>query len=347
MEAELWTWDYPRDASAVRVLMDLANELGLAPERCFAGSGITKDDLLDPEYVVQAAQELTVIRNIVVFAQDRPGLGVAAGSRVTLGMLGIFGFAMLLRPTVEDFLRLAIRHRRLSPIFLRPNLVRRGQTARLELDEEGLPAEVRDFILERDLAGTGTIIPTLAGEPLPMRLETTLSPERREVLAAAVPHAEVVAGERLNAFVFDQEVFLHRLPTADPRSMDLYEDRCADAETFRAQRIGLSGRVRSALLRNRGPMPTLDEIAAERHVDPRTLRRHLAAEGVSFRDLRNEARRTLAIQLLEEGKCSVTQIALQLGYSDTGAFSRAFKQWTGISPREYASTRKASARKSG
>ena len=64
--------------------------------------------------------------------------------------------------------------------------------------------------------------------------------------------------------------------------------------------------------------------------------RHLAEEGTSFKELLNEARVTLGRNYVEEGRLSVTEIAFVLGFADTSTFSRAFKRWTGMSPREYA-----------
>jgi AraC-like DNA-binding protein len=45
---------------------------------------------------------------------------------------------------------------------------------------------------------------------------------------------------------------------------------------------------------------------------------------------------SLARNYVDEGRLSVTEIAFVLGFADTSTFSRAFKRWTGISPREYA-----------
>ena len=56
----------------------------------------------------------------------------------------------------------------------------------------------------------------------------------------------------------------------------------------------------------------------------------------------NEARVSLARNYVDEGRLSVTEIAFVLGFADTSTFSRAFKRWTGMSPRDYAS-RHASA----
>jgi AraC-like DNA-binding protein len=66
-------------------------------------------------------------------------------------------------------------------------------------------------------------------------------------------------------------------------------------------------------------------------MDPRTLRRQLALDGATYREVVDEARRTHAVELLEDG-WSVSRTAAELGYREVGSFSRAFHRWTGCAP---------------
>ncbi len=76
-------------------------------------------------------------------------------------------------------------------------------------------------------------------------------------------------------------------------------------------------------------------VARELHVSDRTLRRHLAAEGSSFQEILSSQRFAMAAQLLTATGSSVQDIAMRLGYSDASNFGHAFRQWTGMSPRQY------------
>ena len=69
----------------------------------------------------------------------------------------------------------------------------------------------------------------------------------------------------------------------------------------------------------------------------RSLRRHLDAEGTSFRQLLEEAREALAEEMLTSG-LTVEQTARRLGYNEPGSFSHAFRRWTGIRPADYSRT---------
>jgi len=66
-----------------------------------------------------------------------------------------------------------------------------------------------------------------------------------------------------------------------------------------------------------------------------SLRRALNAEGTSFRDLRAHILNRQAQQALRDGQ-SIQNVADMLGFSDGRSFARAFRQWNGISPGDYA-----------
>jgi AraC-like DNA-binding protein len=70
-------------------------------------------------------------------------------------------------------------------------------------------------------------------------------------------------------------------------------------------------------------------------MEPRTLHRHLAIEHTSYRALAKETREALATELLGTTGLTVAEVADRLGYSEVAAFSRAFKLWTGASPKTY------------
>ena len=84
-------------------------------------------------------------------------------------------------------------------------------------------------------------------------------------------------------------------------------------------------------------------IAGTLGLSRQTLFRRLRAEGVTFAQVLDELRHKLALNYLGVNKASVKQTARLVGYSDPSAFSRAFKRWTGCSPRVYVSRGELSA----
>ena len=68
---------------------------------------------------------------------------------------------------------------------------------------------------------------------------------------------------------------------------------------------------------------------------PRSFQRELADLGLTYADIRNAARCAVAKRLLEQTASSITDIALEIGYSELSAFSRSFKRQVGLGPSRY------------
>ncbi|MFE4574376.1 AraC family transcriptional regulator [Streptomyces chartreusis] len=95
-------------------------------------------------------------------------------------------------------------------------------------------------------------------------------------------------------------------------------------------------RVRTLIQRDiRAGRPQAGTIAKRLHMSPATLRRQLAAESTSLREIRDTALRDAAIVALTEGEAPIAQIAADLGFSESSAFTRAFRRWTGHPPSVY------------
>ena len=78
---------------------------------------------------------------------------------------------------------------------------------------------------------------------------------------------------------------------------------------------------------------TVDAVADKLGLSRYTLFRRLKAEGVTFQQVLDELRHQTALHYLGGEKATVKRTARMLGFSDPTAFSRAFKRWTGHSPR--------------
>lgn len=78
---------------------------------------------------------------------------------------------------------------------------------------------------------------------------------------------------------------------------------------------------------------SMDQVARDLGQSRPTLYRRLKEEGVTYEALVDDLRRRMAIDYLDGGKTSVNETAYLVGFSDPSSFSRAFKRWTGTSPR--------------
>lgn len=97
----------------------------------------------------------------------------------------------------------------------------------------------------------------------------------------------------------------------------------------------ISERVQLHLQTAQPAWPDLAATASALHMAPSTLQRQLAAAGTSFQALKDALRRDLAIVRLHTSSVPLVALATELGFADSAAFQRAFKQWTGSAPGAY------------
>ena len=79
----------------------------------------------------------------------------------------------------------------------------------------------------------------------------------------------------------------------------------------------------------------IESIAQELNITPRTLQRRLQQEGTNFQDEFSFFRTQQAKKLLYSKQLTICEIAFQMGFSDNSAFHKAFKRWTGLTPKDY------------
>jgi AraC-like DNA-binding protein len=96
-----------------------------------------------------------------------------------------------------------------------------------------------------------------------------------------------------------------------------------------------TARVREQLRRNLENLPELTDVAAGLELHPQTLRRRLASEGNTFKQIKSDIRRDTALHFLSKKTLSVEEVAHRSGFSEASAFIRAFKGWTGLTPYSY------------
>lgn len=145
---------------------------------------------------------------------------------------------------------------------------------------------------------------------------------------------EVVFGAARNALVFDSAL-LH-LPV---RHYDAERSRELDqrAQILLSQlprERSFAGGI-THLLKSGLAGDSIDDLADRLCLTPRTIARNLAAEGVTYQQLRDEVRKARAKEYLSATALSSTEIGIALGFSDGTAFMRAFKRWTGTTPSAF------------
>jgi AraC-like DNA-binding protein len=129
-----------------------------------------------------------------------------------------------------------------------------------------------------------------------------------------------------------------RLPLRrrDPILRHVLEAQANDILARLPARAGLALEVQRALAaRVAGGDMGIDSLARQLAMSGRTLQRRLAAEGVSYQALLEDARKEAAERYISESILAIGEVAYLVGYSEPAAFHRAFKRWFGVTPEGF------------
>ena len=101
------------------------------------------------------------------------------------------------------------------------------------------------------------------------------------------------------------------------------------------QEENIAAKVKQAIVKQLPSEISVTKIADTLNMTPRTLHRHLKEHNTSFKDILDNVRFELSKQYIKHNRYNLTEIAFQLGFSDSSSFSRAFKHWSGQTPSNY------------
>ncbi|MBE7453709.1 MAG: AraC family transcriptional regulator ligand-binding domain-containing protein [Kofleriaceae bacterium] len=255
-------------------------------------------------------------------------VGLAVASRLPAGALGELDYALCTSPTLRQAWSLEVRFYRL--VSRRRRLVLLEEGARCALALEILPGvAVTRHWLEFSLAIHAQRIRHMLGERARfLGVELEEAPPQPEVLARWF-EAPVVGGAARTALLMPTALLDLPTRTGLPHLTAALEERlyalAPELDPLVAEvRAAIVGVLASGAI-------TVEEIAHQLDRSARTLQRELAERGTSVRDLVDDVRRARAIELLATG-LTVSEVAERLGFSEPGAFYRAFRRWTGKAP---------------
>ncbi len=152
-------------------------------------------------------------------------------------------------------------------------------------------------------------------------------------------------GAPVDEIVFPAAVLQQPLATADPELVALLKKHPVVATAKSAP--STDAFLESARAALRGALAEGDAdidvvtLAKRLNTSTRSLQRRLSERKTSFSDLHDAVRRELAATLLEDDNLLLPDVAQRLGFKDVSAFHRAFRRWTGVSPRAFVEGKRA------
>ncbi|ABZ77877.1 transcriptional regulator, AraC family [Shewanella halifaxensis HAW-EB4] len=137
-----------------------------------------------------------------------------------------------------------------------------------------------------------------------------------------------------NAILIDKDLLLQPLPSGDKRRLK----QLMNNAKLQLEDIGDADQLKLAaarIIRLRLPQTKInrEQIASQLHLSGRSLQRKLLKQGMSYQGLVDNVRLEMADYWLSCSELSLSEIALELGFSDVRVFFRAYKNWSGHTPR--------------
>ena len=294
---------------------------------------------LDLEQVTSASDRLPIsaVQQVWRFAGANTDnlFGLRMSAHLQPASLHALGFALWCSSTMKEFFERYIRYRCVLSHLHFCEFFREEADYRLVLvDERNIKSEITNDAATGFFLRMGRLL--AAGDFSPKRLRITRSLGAERPAFEAFIDAEVVENSDTYALEFSRRTLEAPLRFANP---DLGAQQDAIVERYIADHGLISEymlRVRTAiqeLLLNE--CVSLERTAEHLHVSPRTLQRRLADEASSYNQLLDDVRKTLALEYIRAPRANATDIAMRLGFSDSGSFGRRFKHWTGISFSQY------------
>lgn len=319
----------------LRALLDRGSVAGVDAGAVLEDIGVTRATLSD----VNGWVPVDAMARAWLLVSERAtdvDFGLHAAESLPIGVYGVLEFATMSSPHIGATLERVARYYRImgamSHLALEQD--RRGAIVRLRPVLSIEPARLRHYH-EFTLAFLASRGRMLGGDDVvPAEVRFMHPAPRSTAEHARVFRAPVRFGQPDNALVVPRAVLDVGLRTADAASAEALqragETMMGSGEDDFLARV----RVQARAALDAGDA-RLEGVARRLGVGARTLQRRLEDGGTTYARLLDDVKRRTAKRWVEDGTLSFGEIAFALGFSEPSAFHRAFKRWTGRTPREY------------
>ena len=323
----------------IELLVRTAREEGFDAAALLAGTELKPADLQNADVRTSTRQFMLACRNAVDLGAS-PELPFRMGAQVRLSSYGLYGYAMLTSATVRDALRFSVRYHSLTTPTWRVHLHEAdGEAVWTFRDRLGLDVDdaLYRFLYEFQLSAHKSLDRDLWDDPpprTPAHARYRRPPHADlyvEWLGHGVEFEQAENQSRFGAAALNAPMPMHHALTA-AMVREMCDRLLDEAHTTSG---GLARHVYQILAARPGRCRDMSELSRVLNTSPRTLRRHLQAEGTSYQRILDDVRCNLAKHYLQDTRMTSEDIATAIGFSDSANFRHAFRKWASQSPSEY------------
>jgi AraC-like DNA-binding protein len=307
---------------------------GIESRELFEKAGIPYLSTTDPGMRIETRKISTLFRYAVEATQN-PSFGLKLSTHVHPGTFHALGYSLFSSNTLDDLCKRLVRFFLLLSSNAQHHLQVNEDTYRLTLEVTN-----PDVCFETVDGWLGCII--LFCRRI---YRADFSPVRVELIRPRpASHVEdfnrffkasVVFSAKENAIYFDKKDMLTPLP-AGSTELARRNDEVVIEHLARLDRADIIRQV-EAKIAELLPLGECnkEQVASLLNMSSRNLQNKLDNKSTSYQEILDNLRLGLARQYIEEKNMPISQITYLLGFSDTSNFSRAFRRWTGQSPRDF------------
>ena len=311
-------------------------ENGGNPNTLMAEIGLSPAALYDSDLYIPYP---TLARLMTLAAQrcGRADFGVQLGMRQGLEAVGALGSVMCLQANLGDALRLMQRNLEFHARGVLIEISRGERWLELTMDFAFAGDEDCEQLTGLSLALLCRCLQQLqtdARPPLALELKGGAPPSYRALFGC-----EPVVGARRNSLIYPVELLAQPVSVAaELRGRLSHQWQHHRQQPGRDLRQQLERAITALLPTGECNLAMVARIVG---LHPRVLQQRLAEQGSSFSAVLENRRLHLAREHLAHSDIDVTTLALNLGYAELAVFSRAFKRWQGMSPRQWRRQQRA------
>ena len=320
-------------------LLAYAAQRDISPAALCKLSNITEKELQQKDKALTVKQVSDVWANAIHLSKDE-FFGLHFGESLQLSALGIVGEIIKSSGTVGEAISIASSLVHLITDAFKLEISQREETFTVHFIPQ--LSNWQNIIAARQTLDLlmvfvvhemdGLMLKKIKPQKVSYMPETTSNTELERVMRCAVTE-----GASENIMLFDKALWDEPIITANYELQKLLLQQMPAANKFGNEPLALNKRIYNYLMSNSYlGMVSLDDIASNFNLSTRTIQRKLKNEQVSFQQITDEVRKSLAINYLKAGDVPVKQISYMLGYNELSAFTRTFKRWMGTTPGAYA-----------
>ena len=307
---------------------------GLAPEPLLRASNLTVQQMEDPRIRLRVRDQIKFL-NLVADVVNDEFLGFHLAQLPDLRQVGLYYYVVASSGTLIEALQRGTRYTAIVNEGISQKCVD-GRDVRIVLDYVGVSRHLDRHQIEFWMTALVRVCRQLTGLRLvPAHVGFTHVRERRCPEFAEYFGDDIEFGAAVDEVVYPKKVRNLPVVTADPYLNNMLVKYCEEALACGRSQGSFRSSVENTIvpLLPHGKVRA-GEIARRLGVSQRTFARRLAQEGLTFTGLLESLRFDLANRYLAEEGLPISELAWLLGYQEVGAFSHAFKRWTGKTPRE-------------